>query len=65
LLQAAGQFRALAGVGALSSVVSLSVTLVLLLCFGPIASLGGILVGELVMLDRIFALSRRWNLAHA
>lgn len=64
LLQAAGEFRALAAAGAWSSVVSLLVTLWLTLQFGPIASLGGILLGDIVMTGRIFAMSRRWKLSH-
>ena len=50
LLQAAGEFKELAGIGTVSGVVSLVATLALLLTFGPIASLGGILLGELVIL---------------
>ena len=50
LLQAAGEFKALAGIGTKSCAVSVLATLALLLAFGPIASLGGILLGELVIL---------------
>jgi O-antigen/teichoic acid export membrane protein len=64
LLQAAGEFRALAAASGWSSLASLAITLLLMLTFGPVASLGGILIGELVMTARIFALSRRWKLAH-
>jgi O-antigen/teichoic acid export membrane protein len=64
LLQAAGEFRSLARASGWSSVVSLVATVLLMLAFGPIAALGGILVGEIVMASRIFALSRRWKLAH-
>ncbi|HEY5347569.1 MAG TPA: hypothetical protein VIJ72_05210, partial [Rhizomicrobium sp.] len=39
LLQAAGEFKALAGIGTKSSIVSIAATLSLLLAFGPIASL--------------------------
>jgi O-antigen/teichoic acid export membrane protein len=65
LLQAAGEFRALAAASGWSSLASMAVTLLLMLAFGPVASLGGILIGELVMTSRIFALSGRWKLAHA
>jgi len=36
----------------------------LLLLAGPVASLGGVLIGELLMTTRIFSLSRKWKLAH-
>jgi O-antigen/teichoic acid export membrane protein len=64
LLQAAREYRPLAKVGMWSSIASLSATLVLLLVAGPIASLGGVLIGELLMTTRIFSLSRKWKLAH-
>jgi O-antigen/teichoic acid export membrane protein len=64
LLQAAGQFRELAGAAAWSSGVSLILTLALALTAGPIASLGGVLIGDLVMTGRIFSLSTRWRAAH-
>jgi O-antigen/teichoic acid export membrane protein len=64
LLQAAGQFRPLAGASAWSSLVSLTVTLALALFFGPVVSLLGVLSGELVMTGRILSLSRRWQAAH-
>jgi O-antigen/teichoic acid export membrane protein len=64
LLQAARQYRSLAGAGIWSSVVSLAATLGLLLVAGPIASLGGVLIGELAMTWNIFALSRKWKLSH-
>lgn len=64
-LQAAGEFQPLAGISMRSCVVSLVATLVLLLAFGPIASLLGIVAGDVVMTVGIFALVRRWKLAHA
>jgi hypothetical protein len=64
LLQAAREYRPLAKVGMWSSIASLAATLVLLLVAGPVASLGGVLIGELLMTTRIFSLSRRWKLAH-
>jgi len=64
-LQAAGEFKALAGIGSLSSVISVAATLALLLAFGPIASLGGIFLGELVILIRLRHMTRVWRAAHA
>jgi O-antigen/teichoic acid export membrane protein len=64
LLQAAGEFRALADASLWSSTVSLLATLALLLTVGPIASLGGVLAGEGLMTGNIFALSRRWKRSH-
>jgi O-antigen/teichoic acid export membrane protein len=63
-LQAAGEFKALAGLAAVSGAVSLVATLALLLAFGPIASLGGILLGEVAVVIRCFALCARWKRAH-
>jgi len=64
LLQAAGAFQPLAAIGMKASLVSLAATLVLLFAFGPIASLLGILAGDLVMNAGIFARSRAWVLSH-
>jgi O-antigen/teichoic acid export membrane protein len=65
LLQAAGEFQELAGASLWSSLASLALTLVLALCFGPIASLGGVLLGDLTLTGRILSLSRAWRRAHA
>jgi O-antigen/teichoic acid export membrane protein len=65
LLQAAGQFKQLAGIGTLSAAISVVATLVLLMAFGPIASLGGILLGELVILARVYTMARDWKAEHA
>ena len=64
-LQAAGEFQVLAAIGTRASIVSLGATLVLLFAFGPIASLLGIVGGEVVMTAGIFARTRGWKLAHA
>ena len=64
LLQAAGAFKDLASIGTKSSVVSIVATLGLLLAFGPIASLGGVLLGEIVILVIVMRLTRNWRLAH-
>ncbi len=65
LLQAAGQFRQLASIGSLSSAISVAATLALLLAFGPVASLGGIMLGELVILARVRRMARDWKAANA
>jgi O-antigen/teichoic acid export membrane protein len=64
LLQAAREFRPLAGASLWSSVVSLALTLGLLLVAGPIASLCGILAGDLVMTAKILVLARKWRAQH-
>ena len=65
LLQAAGQFKELASIGTLSAAISVVATLGLLLAFGPIASLGGIILGELVILAKVWIMARDWKNAHA
>ncbi|MBS0278531.1 MAG: hypothetical protein JSR81_12995 [Proteobacteria bacterium] len=64
LLQAGGEFKPLAGASVNSSVVSLIFTSGLLLAFGPIVSLGGVLTGEIVMALQIYAQARRWRARH-
>jgi hypothetical protein len=64
LLQAAGEFKALAGAGLWASAVSLAATLILLLVFGPVAALFGILMGEIVGTWRTFAIARKWKAGH-
>jgi O-antigen/teichoic acid export membrane protein len=63
MLQAAGEFKALAGIGATSGFFSVAATLILLLAFGPVASLGGIVLGELVIVLRIYPMARNWKRA--
>ncbi|HEY0301228.1 MAG TPA: hypothetical protein VGC36_07850 [Rhizomicrobium sp.] len=63
-LQAAGEFQPLANISLKSAAVSLAATLVLLVAFGPIASLFGIVAGDAVMTAGIFAGVRRWKRAH-
>ena len=58
LLQAAGRFKDLAGIGTVSAALSVIASLALLLLLGPIASLGGILLGELVILVRVIQMTR-------
>ena len=64
LLQAAGEFRKLAFAGVLSSAASMGATFVLLLAFGPVWAVVGVLIGELVSTQRVFAIVRWWKLAH-
>lgn len=64
LLQAAAEFRPLAMASVASGVVSLVLTLVLLFLFGPIASLLGILVGDIVMAVRVRLLLHEWVRRH-
>ena len=65
LLQAAGQFKQLASIGTVSGAISVAATLALLLAFGPVLSLGGILLGELVILARVVQMARDWKAQHA
>jgi len=59
MLQAAGEFKALARLSAWSALVSIIATLVLLLTLGPVASLGGILLGDLAILAGMKPLARK------
>jgi hypothetical protein len=63
MLQAAGEFKALAGLAAVSGAVSLVATLALLLAFGPTASLFGILLGEATVVARCASLVAAWKRA--
>lgn len=65
LLQAAGELRGLAHASAKSCIASLIATLALLLAFGPIFSLGGVLIGDLVMTADIARLTRKWKRQYA
>ncbi len=64
LLQVVGEFRSLAGASVRSSIVSIVLTLILLLAFGPLVSLLGILAGDLVMTAQIFRLAQQWRAQH-
>jgi hypothetical protein len=64
-LQAAGEFQPLANIAIKSSVVSLVAVFGLLLIFGPIASLLGIVAGDVVMSGYIWQRTRAWKAAHA
>lgn len=63
-LQAAGEFRALASASMWSCVTSLIATLTLLLVAGPIVSLAGIILGDVVMTANIFSLTAKWKRVH-
>jgi hypothetical protein len=63
-LTAAGEFRALARAGLWGSLVSLGGTLVILVLFGPVESLIGILCGEMAMSWRIMRLMAAWRRSH-
>lgn len=65
LLQAAGEFKALAKISSTTSVISIAATLILLLALGPVYSLGGILLGELVTWHRCHRLVAQWRARHA
>ncbi|MEO8300909.1 MAG: hypothetical protein ABI608_03900 [Rhizomicrobium sp.] len=65
LLQAAGHFKELAGIGAASAIVSLLATLSLLFVAGPVASMAGIVLGEMVILVLCHAAVRAWKFAEA
>jgi hypothetical protein len=55
-LQAAGAFKALAGIGFYTGPISILLALTFLLTMGPIASLLGILVGEIVIVWKLHRL---------
>jgi len=61
LMQAAGEFRKLAGAGVWAAAASLIATLVLLIAVGPIAAMGGILIGELIVMGRVLVLVKAWR----
>ena len=61
VVQATADYPALARIGAYSSVAALALTLALLVAFGPIASLGGVLAGEVVITLMLFPLTRVWR----
>jgi hypothetical protein len=63
-LQAAGAFQPLANASLKSCAVSLVATFVLLMAFGPIASLLGIVAGDIVLTVSIFTLIREWRMQH-
>lgn len=64
LLQAGGQFKPLARIAAESAIVSLAATALLLFTYGTVASLAGILLGDIVILARTEQLTKRWRQTH-
>lgn len=63
-MQAAGEFKALVGIGVYTSVISITLTLGFLLFLGPIASLLGILTGEIIILLRLNRMMADWRAHH-
>jgi hypothetical protein len=63
-MQAAGAFKPLVGIGVYSSVISITLTLALLLTLGPIASLCGILTGEIVIMLKLNRMMTEWKARH-
>ena len=63
-MQAAGEFKALVGIGVYTSVISVILTLSLLLTLGPIASLCGILAGEIVIVLKLNRMMTEWKARH-
>jgi hypothetical protein len=61
LLQSAGVFKSLASASMKSSLTAVAATLALLLTLGPLAALGGILLGEFVMTAETLSLYRAWK----
>jgi len=64
LVQATGNYPALARVSAWSCATSLLVTFALLCAWGPIVSLGGILAGEIAIALALFPMTRAWRRQH-
>lgn len=60
-LQATGNYPVLARISAYAGGATLLVTLVLLLAFGPIVSLMGVVIGEVVVVATVFPLTNRWR----
>ena len=63
-MQAAGAFKALVGIGLYTSVISVILTLAFLLTLGPIASLCGILAGEIVIVLKLNRMMAEWRARH-
>lgn len=60
-VMATGGYSKLARISGVSSVVALIVTAGLLIAFGPVVSLGGVLAGEVVMVAMLFPLTNTWR----
>jgi O-antigen/teichoic acid export membrane protein len=64
LMQAAGELKALMDIGVYTSAISILLTLVFLLTLGPIASLLGILAGEIAILILLNRKTAAWRARH-
>lgn len=63
-LQAAGAFKTLARIGMATAAVAVVSTAILLLAFGPIESLGGIMLSEAVMILALRRKLKDWIASH-
>jgi hypothetical protein len=63
-MQAAGELKALVNIALYTSVISIALTLALLLAFGPIWSLLGILTGEIVIVMMLNRKMASWLVQH-
>ncbi|MEO7053551.1 MAG: hypothetical protein ABI191_01115 [Rhizomicrobium sp.] len=64
LMQAAGELKALMNIGVYTSAISIILTLAFLLTLGPIASLLGILTGEIAILILLNRKTAAWQAHH-
>jgi hypothetical protein len=64
LMQAAGELKTLMDIGVYTSAISIILTLVFLLTLGPIASLLGILAGEIAILILLNRKTAAWQARH-
>ncbi len=63
-MQAAGELKALVNIGVTTSAISILLTLAFLLALGPIASLLGVLTGEIVILVMLNRKMADWQARH-
>lgn len=61
LLQAADRFRLLATATIVSGVVTIVAAFVFLITIGPVASLGGVFLGQLIVAQRFATFKRSWR----
>ncbi len=64
LLQAAGRFRGLAFASLVSCWISVAAVVAALLLYGPLASLGGVMLGEIVFAIWVTREARRWQVVY-
>jgi len=60
-VQATGNYPALARISGVAGIAALALTAVLLCVFGPVASLGGVLAGEIVIVAMLYPITRPWR----